>query len=295
MQYASATTSGSAGERSQSDTTRSYGDRKTIEPQVMSARYRTGAWGTAVEECYSPLLDCSFCTLSPDRIIMETAHTIAFTDGFPVAPGHTLMIPRRHVASIFDLAPEERTAVWDLVAHIRGALAQALHPDGFNIGINDGTAAGQTVMNAHVHVIQRWTGGCSRSSWRRAMSHPGYGGTGGSCRAANAISAHRGRRRRRKACLRPAQKRASQPNPCPRFNSRALSGADAALPWPVPSCQVPRPLVYPVLPQNSRSRSPALRQRPASAGRFASGALERRPSVSADRDMEASVPGFVLA
>jgi diadenosine tetraphosphate (Ap4A) HIT family hydrolase len=81
-----------------------------------------------------------------------------FTDGFPVAPGHTLLIPRRYVASIFDLAPEERTAVWDLVAHIRGALAQALHPDGFNIGINDGTAAGQIVMHAHVHVIPRWTG-----------------------------------------------------------------------------------------------------------------------------------------
>jgi diadenosine tetraphosphate (Ap4A) HIT family hydrolase len=85
-------------------------------------------------------------------------HTIAFTDGYPVAPGHTLVIPRRHVASIFDLAPEERTALWDLVAHIRGPLVQALHPDGFNIGINDGTAAGQTVMHAHVHLISRWTG-----------------------------------------------------------------------------------------------------------------------------------------
>jgi hypothetical protein len=137
--------------------------------------------------------------------------------------------------------------------------------------------------------------GCSRSSWRRAMSHPGYGGTGGSCRAANAISAHRGRRRRRKACLRPAQKRASQPNPCPRFNSRALSGVDVAPPWPAPSCQAQGPPVYPVLPQNSRSRSPALRQRPASAERFGSGGLERRPSVSADRDTEASVPGSVLA
>jgi diadenosine tetraphosphate (Ap4A) HIT family hydrolase len=89
---------------------------------------------------------------------METDHSIAFTDGYPVAPGHTLIVPRRHVGSIFDLVPEERAALWDLVAQIRGALVQALHPDGFNIGINDGTAAGQTVMHAHLHVIPRWTG-----------------------------------------------------------------------------------------------------------------------------------------
>jgi diadenosine tetraphosphate (Ap4A) HIT family hydrolase len=86
---------------------------------------------------------CPFCTLLPDRIILQTEHAVAFTDGYPVAPGHTLVIPRRHVASIFDLAAEERAALLDLVAHIRSAVVQALHPDGFNIGLNDGTAAGR--------------------------------------------------------------------------------------------------------------------------------------------------------
>jgi diadenosine tetraphosphate (Ap4A) HIT family hydrolase len=87
---------------------------------------------------------------------METAQAVAFSDGFPVAPGHTLVIPRRHVASIFDLAPEVQAAVWDLVVQMRGNLMQDAHPDGFNIGVNDGTAAGQTVMHAHIHVIPRW-------------------------------------------------------------------------------------------------------------------------------------------
>jgi diadenosine tetraphosphate (Ap4A) HIT family hydrolase len=108
---------------------------------------------------YAALLEsCPFCTLSPDRIVSESEHAIAFSDGDPVAPGHTLVIPRRHVASIFDLPPEEWAAVWNLVAHIRSAVLQALHPDAFNIGINDGIAAGQTVMHAHVHLIPRWIG-----------------------------------------------------------------------------------------------------------------------------------------
>src|SRR5262249_51865989 len=108
---------------------------------------------------YPAVLDsCPFCALSADRIILETENAVAFTDGYPIAPGHTLVIPRRHVASIFDLAPDMQADVWDLVAKVRATLARDLHPDGFNIGINDGIAAGQTVMHAHVHVIPRWSG-----------------------------------------------------------------------------------------------------------------------------------------
>jgi diadenosine tetraphosphate (Ap4A) HIT family hydrolase len=61
----------------------------------------------------------------------------------PVAPDPALVVPRRHVASIFDLATEEQTAVWDLVGHIRGALVQALHPDDSNIGLNDAPPPGR--------------------------------------------------------------------------------------------------------------------------------------------------------
>jgi len=101
-------------------------------------------------------LDCPFCALSRDRVSIATEHAVAFSDGYPVAPGHTLVIPRVHVASLFDL-PDVQAAVWQLVAQVRSKLLDDLHPDGFNIGINDGVAAGQTVPHAHVH-IPRWIG-----------------------------------------------------------------------------------------------------------------------------------------
>ena len=72
-----------------------------------------------------------------------------------VAEGHSLVVPKRHVASLFDLPDEEQAALWRLVALVRGNLMAELKPDGFNFGVNDGSAAGQTVMHAHVHVIPR--------------------------------------------------------------------------------------------------------------------------------------------
>jgi diadenosine tetraphosphate (Ap4A) HIT family hydrolase len=100
-------------------------------------------------------MPCPFCNPDPERIITSTPHAIALRDGFPLAEGHTLVLPRRHVASLYDLTPEEQAAVWHLVAEIRSRLQRELTPDGFNIGLNDGEAAGQTVMHAHVHVIPR--------------------------------------------------------------------------------------------------------------------------------------------
>ena len=75
-----------------------------------------------------------------------------------MAAGHTLVVPRRHVASVFDLAPEEYAALWALVAAVRARLAASTGADGFTIGVNDGVAAGQTVGHAHVHVIPRRAG-----------------------------------------------------------------------------------------------------------------------------------------
>jgi diadenosine tetraphosphate (Ap4A) HIT family hydrolase len=102
--------------------------------------------------------DCQFCTLDPARIVAETEQAIAFRDGYPIAPGHTLVIPRLHAASLFDLPGAVQSAVWETVERVRARLADELHPDGFNIGLNDGVAAGQTVMHAHVHVIPRRNG-----------------------------------------------------------------------------------------------------------------------------------------
>jgi diadenosine tetraphosphate (Ap4A) HIT family hydrolase len=104
-----------------------------------------------------PHRECPFCNLAKQRIILQTETTLAFFDGFPVAEGHTLVIPKRHVASIFELPPEELAALWQQVEIVRNLLAD-LKPDGFNIGVNDGPAAGQTIMHAHIHVIPRRTG-----------------------------------------------------------------------------------------------------------------------------------------
>ena len=79
-------------------------------------------------------------------------------DGFPVSPGHTLVIPRRHVGSLFDLETRERDALFDLLAAARRDLESELGPAGYNIGINDGPAAGQTVPHLHVHLIPRFAG-----------------------------------------------------------------------------------------------------------------------------------------
>jgi diadenosine tetraphosphate (Ap4A) HIT family hydrolase len=73
-------------------------------------------------------------------------------------PGHTLIIPRRHVGSVFDLTHEELLDLHALVVKARERLLKDLHPDAFNIGLNDGPAAGQTVPHAHIHLIPRKTG-----------------------------------------------------------------------------------------------------------------------------------------
>jgi diadenosine tetraphosphate (Ap4A) HIT family hydrolase len=102
--------------------------------------------------------DCPFCRLEANRIQLEGEFAVACLDGFPVTPGHTLVIPKRHVASLFDLPDEEQAVVWALVAQVRASLLTELRPDGFNVGLNDGPSAGQTVMHAHVHVIPRRRG-----------------------------------------------------------------------------------------------------------------------------------------
>ena len=101
---------------------------------------------------------CPFCHVEKSRIALENEAAAAILDGFPVAEGHTLVVPRRHVASVFDLPDDEQAAIWRLVAQVRGKLESELQPDGFNVGVNDGPAAGQTVPHAHVHVIPRRAG-----------------------------------------------------------------------------------------------------------------------------------------
>ncbi len=106
----------------------------------------------------APDASCPFCTLPTSRIILENDLAVVIRDAFPVSPGHTLVIPRRHVGSFFALETRERDALLDLVDLARRDLDQALQPAGYNIGINDGPAAGQTVPHLHVHLIPRYVG-----------------------------------------------------------------------------------------------------------------------------------------
>ncbi len=103
-------------------------------------------------------MHCFFCSLSPDRIVHASELAFAIRDGYAVTPGHTLVIPKRHFDSWFEATPEERTAIWDLVAVVKADLDEHYSPDGFNIGINVGSAAGRTVMHLHVHIIPRHAG-----------------------------------------------------------------------------------------------------------------------------------------
>jgi diadenosine tetraphosphate (Ap4A) HIT family hydrolase len=102
--------------------------------------------------------DCPFCTLDPARIIGECTLTLTLWDGFPVSPGHALIIPRRHLPSWSGATVDEKQALISAIDDAR-ELIDGLHgPNGYNIGFNDGRAAGQTVMHLHMHVIPRYDG-----------------------------------------------------------------------------------------------------------------------------------------
>ncbi len=102
--------------------------------------------------------DSLFRVIGRETMIAESHHAVAIPDGFPVSRGHTLVVPKDHVKSLFDLSSEAQADLWHLVAKVRSDLQSKHNPDGFNIGLNDGRAAGQTVEHAHVHIIPRFDG-----------------------------------------------------------------------------------------------------------------------------------------
>lgn len=103
--------------------------------------------------------NCPFCKVESEReIIASTSLSIAFFDGYPISQGHVLIIPRRHVASFFDLAENEQLDMLMLAKRVKGIIDEMYHPDGYNIGVNVGEAAGQSVFHVHMHVIPRYKG-----------------------------------------------------------------------------------------------------------------------------------------
>ena len=101
---------------------------------------------------------CAFCTLPAERVIDSNHYCIVIRDGFPISPGHTLIIPKRHIGSFFELDAEERLDLLNLLEVAKKILDIEFRPNGYNIGINDGPAAGQTVPHLHLHLIPRYLG-----------------------------------------------------------------------------------------------------------------------------------------
>ncbi len=102
--------------------------------------------------------DCIFCDLEDKEIIVKNQYCYAIFDKFPVSKGHTLIIPFRHVETFFDASKEEKIAIIELIDEIKEILDKRYSPDGYNIGVNVGKAAGQTIMHLHIHVIPRYKG-----------------------------------------------------------------------------------------------------------------------------------------
>lgn len=98
---------------------------------------------------------CPFCSIDAERLVLESEVAIAIWDAFPVSEGHIVVVPRRHVSTIYELTAGEQSALWQFVSRVRDHLMSRYRPSGFNIGFNDGLDAGQTVEHAHIHVIPR--------------------------------------------------------------------------------------------------------------------------------------------
>ena len=103
--------------------------------------------------------DCVFCNIDKSRIEIENDLALSFKDLYPVTEGHSLVIPKRRVQSFFELSSNEKKAMFELLESQKQDLQNKDKLiTGFNIGINDGQDAGQTVMHCHIHLIPRRKG-----------------------------------------------------------------------------------------------------------------------------------------
>lgn len=105
-------------------------------------------------------MSCIFCRIVageiPGEIVASDRHAVAFLDVHPLADGHTLVVPRAHVATLEAMPPPAVAGLFDLVARVAGPAREAVGAAGTTIGINNGPATGQTVPHVHVHVVPRW-------------------------------------------------------------------------------------------------------------------------------------------
>ena len=103
-------------------------------------------------------MSCLFCEVPESEIIISHELCFARRDKFPVSPGHTLVIPRRHYESVFEATAEEFTAMWEVIGQVKELIENEFQPDGYNVGVNVGKAGGQSVFHVHMHIIPRYEG-----------------------------------------------------------------------------------------------------------------------------------------
>jgi len=104
---------------------------------------------------------CLFCdrnNTERHKIIVENELFYAREDNFAVSKGHTEVVPKKHVESFFDFTDEEAVQLFDLIKKTKNIISKKYKPDGFNIGINEGEAAGRSIHHLHVHIIPRYIG-----------------------------------------------------------------------------------------------------------------------------------------
>lgn len=103
-------------------------------------------------------MNCIFCEYSKNEYIAENELVFAIYDKFPVNKGHVLIIPKRHFESFFEATVEDVKAIYSLMHEVKTIIDKKLKPSGYNVGVNVGYDAGQTVMHLHVHLIPRYEG-----------------------------------------------------------------------------------------------------------------------------------------
>ncbi|MBU6321134.1 MAG: HIT family protein [Patescibacteria group bacterium] len=121
--------------------------------------------------------ECPFCTRADirERAIVENDLAWAFPTNIPITPGHTLVVPKRCVATLAELTPEERLAILDMTVEIQEALKSAFGAEGFNVAWNHGGIGGQSVPHFHLHIVPRRAGdeGITEYEPRKFLYRPG--------------------------------------------------------------------------------------------------------------------------
>jgi len=103
-------------------------------------------------------MECPFCNASEDRVFLHGDQVLGLWDAYPVLPGHALLIPRRHIPTWFEATAVEHVALVSAIDEAKAVIEKHHRPDGYNIGINCGAAAVQTIFHLHVHLIPRYQG-----------------------------------------------------------------------------------------------------------------------------------------